>query len=664
MAVREINYFLLVMNVVRIMEAAGDRSITTGPANTTVSIGDSVTLTCSVTGESDEPTYVAWKQNGRFITDDYEVSNQVDGQRYSVTSGAVNEEYNLRITSINTLDDGKYTCAILSRLNPLDTVASSSAAWLTYKSPPRDNFPECSSSTGKLTYHEGEEVTFTCRSDLGVPPVELSWVGQEQDATEYTQGTLRVSEFTKVLTRADNGRTFECDLSHELVTDDRSCTVGKLNVQYSPTDVTVASDDSDDSGVQIGETVSINCKADANPPIDVSTIRWETPPGIPQSQIRANEQVLVITDVKPSFNGQTVECVVKNERGEARGSYTLSVIIPSTKASTSHAKVTTVLTKSTSSSTPPFSSTKNLIDYRYSTTESADKSTTKPEALPDTKYSTEDPKLTLDQVLGVERNFLIALMVGACFLILCFVLLLLLVFGKKRAKTIVVVNSEDNLRKLSTSAVSVNGTKLLLGNTPVMARRNRNVSDNPSDDQSFDSAIHLISPVTPGDQPDYRGQMVRSRSDISAVSSQLSGTGYVRVPSTELLINSQQRVDQPRYVVLDLVNQNGVPFPSADSGQVDYTSATTGRVRGRQANNKGTGFETIPLRSVSREQGQKLYMLQGDQYIPVQHARDQRSPDAGNNPVRILIGGSDNSSDEDLMLQENRSLLDQQRRPV
>lgn len=649
------NSFQLLLNVMMVTLVTCDRSIVTGPDNTTISLGDSVTFFCTVSSDVDHDTIVAWKQNDRVITEDYNVGNQVDGARYSLTSGVVGQEYNLHITSVNTLDAGMYTCAIQSLLNPTETIESSATAWLSYKSAPSKDFPKCSPSE-EMTFNVGEQVSFSCRSELAVPPVQLSWLsdgGEELGAVESTQGTLLVSEFTKILTKEDNGKTFECDLSHELLTNDRSCVVGQLNVQYPPTIITLSSNVEEES-LEIGSTVTITCEADANPP---SRISWTNSTDIPQSKI-VNENFLIISDVTQSLNGKVIECSAKNDLGEATSSFTLNVNQPSTKAATPKPSSTTTDSTSRATTSTPSVSTKKILTTLKRTLGSF-----KPPALPGTKYTTQEPNLSLDNILGVERNFLIALLIGAFFVLLCFILLLVLVFGRKRAKTIVYVNSEDNLRKLSLSAAS--GNKILV-HTPLMDRRNRTGSDNPSDDQSFDSAIHLLSPVTPGDQPDYRGHMInRSRSNISASSSQASGTGYMRVPSTELLINtqSQQRVQQPRYVVLDMVNQNGVPFPSADPGQVNYASATTDRPKERKVDRKGPGFETIPLRGVRRDQGQELYVLQGTQYIPVQKVMDEPSPSSNSN-VKILIGGSDNSSEEELNIQEGRSLLNPGHRPV
>lgn len=656
-----------------------ERSILVNPDNATISLGDTVTFSCTVTVDNTAVgTTVAWYQglagNGRVISSNYDVNNKVERERYTVTSENVGQEYNLQITDVKALDAGEYKCIIQSDSDGT-ILASSPVVWLNYKHAPRSSFPECQPS-GELNYNMGDEVTFSCRSELGVPPVQLTWTmddGTTVDAQQVTENALQIAEFSKTITREDNGRSFECELHHDLVDEKRFCVVGKLNVQFPPTNVEITS--TVDETLEIGSTFSASCTADANPPIDPSNIQWSLSSDIPESKIQRNGQILVITDIEAIFSGTVVQCRVENDLGESSASFILEIVIPPT---TTPEKVTTTVKPTTPTETTPSVSTTiqpkpstvlSSLKAAISSSTSGSKPTSSTPAttaplrvLPDEKETTRSPALTLDKILGVERNFLIALMIGAGFIILCFILLLLLVLSKKRGKTIVVVDSQDNLRKFSLSEASVNGTNVLI-RTPVMNRRNRTKSENPSDNQSVDSAIQLVSPIC-GDQPDYRGQPIqRNKSNLSSASSQFSGNGYFRVPSTELLIDpqAQVRLERPQYVVYDMVSQNGTPFPSAGKNQNIYQYATTGRPQARQVDT--SRFETIPLRTVRQEQDNELYIIRDGEYIPVQRVRDSNFP-SSNSQVKILIGGSDNSSEEEVNVQESSSLLDPKHHPV
>ncbi|XDV16257.1 hypothetical protein PO909_016052, partial [Leuciscus waleckii] len=201
------------------------------PRNVSVSIspsgviveGDSVTLNCI--SDSNPPAEISWFKGGTFVG-----------------SGRI---YN--ISKISSDDSGEYKCKSINKHGE----KYSDAVTLNVMYSPR-NVSVSISPSGVIV--EGDSVTLNCISDSN-PPAEISW---------FKGGTIvgsgRIYSISNI--SSDDSGEYKCKSINEHGEKD-SDTV-PLNVMYPPRNVSVSMSG---SGVIVeGDSVTLNCISDSNPP--------------------------------------------------------------------------------------------------------------------------------------------------------------------------------------------------------------------------------------------------------------------------------------------------------------------------------------------------------------------------------------------------------------
>ena len=144
--------------------------------------------------------------------------------------------YSLTIRGVyHRFDAGTYTCKIMSG----SSVITQSSTDLNINYTPESPDPRCSvvgSSSDDLTRTSGSEVRLACHSEIGYPPVDISWSyegcnsGRALPQPTLSDSGAYYSELRVTLTGEDNGGMFICTISRPDGSFSRSCSKGPFLV--------------------------------------------------------------------------------------------------------------------------------------------------------------------------------------------------------------------------------------------------------------------------------------------------------------------------------------------------------------------------------------------------------------------------------------------------
>ncbi|XDV16430.1 hypothetical protein PO909_016147, partial [Leuciscus waleckii] len=192
-----------------------------------VTEGDSVNLRCkSSCALTDRATFI-WYRNSQPLTERRDRNNE------------------LLLQSVRREDSGRYSCAVDGHTHISPDVQ------LNVMYPPKNNFIVVSPS-GVIV--EGDSVTLNCISDSN-PPAEISWF---KGRTIVRSGRIyRISKIS-----SDDSGEYKCKSRNEH--GEKYSSAVTLNVMYPPRSVSVLMSG---SGVIVeGDSVTLNCISDSNPP--------------------------------------------------------------------------------------------------------------------------------------------------------------------------------------------------------------------------------------------------------------------------------------------------------------------------------------------------------------------------------------------------------------
>ncbi|XP_051557787.1 B-cell receptor CD22-like [Myxocyprinus asiaticus] len=204
------------------------------PKNVSVSIsgsgeivlGDSVNLTCSCDSNPPVLNYTWFKEN---------------------TTVGSEEIYS--ITWIRSDHSGEYKCKSKNEVGE----KYSDAVTLNVLYPPK-NVSVSISGSGEIV--EGDSVNLTCSCDSNPPVVNYTWFKDEKmvEAGE-------IYSITRI--RPDHSGEYKCKSRNEV--GEKYSDVVTLNVLYPPSDVSVSISGSGE--IVLGDSVTLTCSCDSNPPV-------------------------------------------------------------------------------------------------------------------------------------------------------------------------------------------------------------------------------------------------------------------------------------------------------------------------------------------------------------------------------------------------------------
>ncbi|XP_051560159.1 B-cell receptor CD22-like isoform X2 [Myxocyprinus asiaticus] len=190
-----------------------------------VTEGDTVSLTCKSTCNlTDRATFI-WLKNTQSLT---ERNNK------------------LLLQSVRREDAGRYSCAVHGHN------LTSPHVYLNVRYPPEDPVISISPS-GEII--EGDSVTLTCSSDSN-PPADISWF---KEKTFLTHG--QIYSITSI--RSDHSGEYKCKSRNEV--GEKYSDAVTLNVMYTPKTVSVSMSGSGE--IVLGDSVTLTCSSDSNPPV-------------------------------------------------------------------------------------------------------------------------------------------------------------------------------------------------------------------------------------------------------------------------------------------------------------------------------------------------------------------------------------------------------------
>ncbi|XDV16192.1 hypothetical protein PO909_016017, partial [Leuciscus waleckii] len=192
-----------------------------------VTEGDSVNLRCkSSCALTDRATFI-WYRNSQPLTERRDRNNE------------------LLLQSVRREDSGRYSCAVDGHTH------ISPAVQLNVTYPPK-NVSVSISPSGVIV--EGDSVTLNCISDSN-PPAEISWI---KGGTIVGSG--RIYNISKI--SSDDSGEYKCKSINEH--GEKYSDTVTLNIMYPPRNVSVLMSG---SGVIVeGDSVTLNCISDSNPP--------------------------------------------------------------------------------------------------------------------------------------------------------------------------------------------------------------------------------------------------------------------------------------------------------------------------------------------------------------------------------------------------------------
>ncbi|XP_043094038.1 B-cell receptor CD22-like [Puntigrus tetrazona] len=244
-----------------------------------VTEGDSVRLTCkSSCALTDRATFI-WYRNSQPLTERRDRNNI------------------LLLQSVRREDAGRYSCALQEH------TYISPEVHLNVTYPPRN----VSVSISPSEIMEGDSVTLICSSDSN-PPAEISWIKGRK-----TVRSGRIYNISKI--RSDHRKEYKCKSRNEHGEKDSDAVM--LNVMYAPRNVVVSISPSE---IVEGDSVTLICSSDSNPPAEISWFKGGTTVG--------SGRIYNISKIR-SDHREEYKCKSRNKHGEKYSeAVTLNIMYP------------------------------------------------------------------------------------------------------------------------------------------------------------------------------------------------------------------------------------------------------------------------------------------------------------------------------------------------
>ncbi|XP_048036003.1 B-cell receptor CD22-like [Megalobrama amblycephala] len=252
-----------------------------------VTEGDSVRLTCkSSCTLTDRATFI-WYRNSQLVT-----------------TGIIGNQ--LILWRVSREDTGRYSCGVYGHSY------RSPAVQLNIRYPPENPVLSISPS-GEIV--SGDSVTLICSSDSN-PPAEISWFKGRTFV-----GSGRIFSISKI--SSDDSGEYKCRSINEH--GEKYSDAVTLNVMYPPKSISVSISPS--GKIVSGDSVTMICSSDSNPPAEISWFKGRTFVG--------SGRIYSISKISSDDSGE-YKCRSINKHGEKHSdTVTLNVMYPPKKVSVS-----------------------------------------------------------------------------------------------------------------------------------------------------------------------------------------------------------------------------------------------------------------------------------------------------------------------------------------
>ncbi|XP_026143966.1 B-cell receptor CD22-like isoform X2 [Carassius auratus] len=251
-----------------------------------VTEGHNVSLTCkSSCALTDRATFI-WYRNSQPLTERRDRNNQ------------------LLLQSVRREDAGRYSCALHGH------TYISPAAQLNVNYPPEKTVISISPSE----ILEGDSVTLTCSSDSN-PPAEISWF-----KGGIFIGSGRIYSISNI--RSDHSEEYKCKSRNKH--GEKYSDGVTLNIMYPPKSVSVSISP---SVILEGDSVTLNCSSDSNPPAAISWFKG--------GMFVGSGRIYSILNIRSDHSGE-YKCKSRNKHGDKYSAgVTLNVTYPPRNVSVS-----------------------------------------------------------------------------------------------------------------------------------------------------------------------------------------------------------------------------------------------------------------------------------------------------------------------------------------
>ncbi|CAM4462933.1 unnamed protein product [Leuciscus chuanchicus] len=247
-----------------------------------VTEGDSVNLRCkSSCALTDRATFI-WYRNSQPLTERRDRNNE------------------LLLQSVRREDSGRYSCAVDGHTHISPEVQ------LNVMYPPRSVSVSISPS-GVIV--EGDSVTLNCISDSN-PPAEISWIKGGRNILQSGE-TYSITNI-----KSESSGDYHCSARNKH--GSQTSAAVNVNIMYPPRSVSVSISP---SGVIVeGDSVTLNCISDSNPPAEISWIKG--------GMIVGSGRIYNISKISSDDSGE-YKCKSINEHGEKYSdNVTLNIMYP------------------------------------------------------------------------------------------------------------------------------------------------------------------------------------------------------------------------------------------------------------------------------------------------------------------------------------------------
>ncbi|XP_050963044.1 B-cell receptor CD22-like [Labeo rohita] len=247
-----------------------------------VTEGDSVRLTCkSSCTLTDRATFI-WYRNSQPLTERRDRNNE------------------LLLQSVRREDAGRYSCSLHGHTYISPAVHLN----VTY---PAKNVSVSISPSGEIV--EGDSVTLICSSDSNPPALNFSWF-----KGEVCVGSGRIYSISNI--SSDHSGEYKCKFSNEHG-EKYSYSVA-LNIMYLPKSVSVSISPSGE--IVEGDSVTLNCSSDSNPPAEISWFKGK--------KFVGSGRIYSISKISSDHSGE-YKCKSKNKHGDKySNAVTLNIMYP------------------------------------------------------------------------------------------------------------------------------------------------------------------------------------------------------------------------------------------------------------------------------------------------------------------------------------------------